>query len=55
MLRPGPKRHPKKQTSDKLSKLAARILRGGRYNEADVLALAASVLSQDETRGKRKR
>jgi hypothetical protein len=40
---------PRRQSSARLSSLAARILRGGDYTRSDVMSLAASVLSQDET------
>ena len=43
-----------KQSSDKLSRLAAKVLRGYWPTKAEVKRLAASVLSQDETKGKRK-
>jgi len=43
---------PKKQTSDKISKLASDILAGRKKaTEQDAKLLAASVLSQDETKG----
>lgn len=52
-----PKARPKlarKQTSDKLSALAAKILAGGyRPTAAEIRALAACVLGQDEHRGAR--
>ena len=45
---------PKKQTSDRLSVLAAKILSGNKIpTYQDTLMLAGSVLSQDETRGRR--
>lgn len=40
-----------KQNSSKLSSIASRVLRTGRYNQEDVMSLAACVLSQDETKG----
>ena len=47
---------PKKQTSNRLSTLASKILAGRRKPTlADTKALAGSVLSQDEIRGRRKR
>lgn len=52
---------PKKQSSDAMSSLAARILakmaRDGHYRPGrfDIRRLCASVLSQDETKGKRRR
>jgi len=67
------KRPVKKQSSSRLSRIAAKLMRlmrhknarawlyyshGGKTNTAlitgDVLALAASVLSQDETKGQGK-
>lgn len=46
----------KKQTSNKISTLASAILTGRKKaTEQDAIKLAASVLSQDETKGKRKR
>lgn len=54
----------KKESSPKASSIAARILRSGdkrpmtgdwAYTHADVKILAASVLSQDETKGQKKR
>lgn len=59
---------PKKQSSSRLSTIAGRVLKNLKSNSvrryiglwqhisiADVRALAASVLSQDETPGQRKR
>jgi hypothetical protein len=44
----------KKQSTDKTSSLAARILSGAKIPTArDARSLAASVLSQDEKKGKR--
>ena len=43
-----------KQSSSTLSRLASRILQGAKATQRDVMQLAASVLSQDETRGTRK-
>jgi hypothetical protein len=52
--KPKAKRKPRKQTSNALSRLAARALRcGGWLKPGEVMALAGSVLSQDETKGKR--
>lgn len=46
---------PKKQSGNKTSSLAAKILNGSKKaTQADTKKLAASVLSQDETKGKRK-
>lgn len=51
----------KKQSSDRLSSLAARVLRkmsaDGRYRPTrdEIRQLAGSVLSQDEKKGKRRR
>ncbi len=47
---------PKKQTSDKISTLASKVLSGKKKpTAAEARSLAASVLSQDETKGKRKK
>jgi hypothetical protein len=44
----------KKQSSDKTSSLAAKILSGNKTpTKGDAKRLAASVLSQDEKKGKR--
>jgi len=48
------KRKPRKQSSNRLSAIAARVLGGGKYTVAEVWALAGSVLGQDEVAGKRK-
>jgi len=44
---------PRKQSSNRLSAIAARVLGGGKYTVEEVWALAGSVLGQDETRGQR--
>jgi len=45
---------PKKETSDGLSTLASKILSGSKIpTHQDTLRLAGSVLSQDETQGRR--
>lgn len=41
----------KKQSSGSMSTLAARVLNGYQPNQNEIKALAASVLSQDETKG----
>ena len=47
---------PKKQTSDSLSTLASDILaKRKKPTSKDVMRLAGSVLSQDETRGPRRK
>ena len=47
---------PKKQSGDTTSSLAARILSGSKKpTQTDAKRLAASVLSQDETKGRRKK
>ena len=43
-----------KQSSDELASLASRALRGEKLTQAEIQTLAGSVLSQDETKGKRK-
>jgi len=52
---PAPKRKPstKKQSSDTTSTLAARVLKGHKPTPKEIKSLAASVLSQDEIKGKR--
>lgn len=45
----------KKQTSDDLSKLAAQVLGGKTPTKKEAQSLAGSVLSQDETKGPRKK
>lgn len=46
----------KKETGNKTSSLAGRILSGSKKaTQTDARKLAASVLSQDETRGRRKK
>lgn len=42
-----------KESSDAMSELASRALRGEKLTDAQVKSLAGSVLSQDETKGKR--
>lgn len=44
----------KKETSDRLSTLASKALRGEKLTKAEQRSLGASVLSQDETKGPRK-
>lgn len=46
---------PKKQSTPKLSTLAAKILDGKKPTKAEIERLAASVLSQDETKGQGKK
>jgi hypothetical protein len=43
-----------KQSSNALSRLASRIMTGAEATRQDIKTLAASVLSQDETKGARK-
>ena len=43
-----------KQSSNALSRLASRIMTGAKATQKEIMQLAASVLSQDETRGTRK-
>jgi hypothetical protein len=42
-----------KQTSDKLSQIASKALKTGKATMAQIKALAASALGQDETKGRR--
>ncbi len=44
-----------KQSSNALSRLASRILKGARATQSEIMQLAASVLGQDETKGERTR
>lgn len=44
-----------KQSSNALSRLASRIMTGAEATRQDIMKLAASVLSQDETTGTRKK
>ena len=44
-----------KQSSNALSRLASRIMTGAEATRQDIMQLAASVLSQDETKGTRKK
>ena len=45
---------PSKQTSPKVSTLAAQVLSGAKKpTKAETLTLAASVLGQDETKGQK--
>lgn len=46
---------PKKETGDEMSKLASKAMRGDKLTKKEVAKLGASVLSQDETKGKRKK
>ncbi len=43
-----------RQSSNALSRLASRVLKGAEATRKDIMRLAASVLSQDETKGVRK-
>ncbi|MCC6598593.1 MAG: hypothetical protein IT559_07380 [Alphaproteobacteria bacterium] len=45
--------HAKKQSSDIMSSLASKVLRGHKPTDKEIKALAASVLSQDENPGRR--
>lgn len=49
-----PKR-PTKQSSPRVSTLASKILAGKKPTTAEAKTLAASVLSQDETKGQGRR
>lgn len=44
---------PKKQSSDRASKIASEVLNGKTPTRAEIETLAASVLGQDETQGRR--
>lgn len=43
----------KKQTGNKASSIAGKVLGGAKPTQAQVKTLAASVLSQDEKKGRR--
>jgi hypothetical protein len=45
---------PKKQSGNKTSTTASKVLRTGKATPKEAKSLAASVLSQDETKGRRK-
>ena len=49
------KKAPTKQTGDKVSSIAGKVLAGKKPTAAEAKKLAASVLSQDEIKGKRKK
>jgi hypothetical protein len=42
-----------RQSSNALSRLASRIMKGAKATQKEIMQLAASVLSQDETKGSR--
>ena len=44
---------PKKQSGDKVSSTAGKVLKSGKATPKQAKQLAASVLSQDEVKGKR--
>jgi hypothetical protein len=46
---------PKKQSSSPVSTVASKVLREGKATPAQAKKLAASVLSQDETKGQKKK
>jgi len=46
---------PAKQTTPPVSTLAAKVMKGKKPTPKEVLSLAASVLSQDETPGQKPR
>lgn len=48
------KSSPRKQSGDKTSTIASKAMKGQRLTQAEIRSLGASVLSQDETKGKRK-
>ena len=45
---------PKKESGNKASSIAGKVLAGKKPTPKEVKTLAGSVLSQDETKGKRK-
>jgi len=48
------KKTARKQSGDKVSSTASKVLRTGKATAKEAKSLAASVLAQDETKGKRK-
>jgi len=44
---------PKKQSGNRPSSIASKALRGEKLTQSELMTLAGSVLSQDETKGKR--
>lgn len=44
----------KKETGNKVSHIAGKVLSSGKATPSQAKSLAASVLSQDETKGKRR-
>ena len=44
----------KKQSGDKTSSIASKVLRTGKATQKEAKSLAASVLSQDEQKGSRR-
>lgn len=44
-----------KQSGDKTSSIASKALRGEKLTKSQIKSLGGSVLSQDETKGKRKK
>lgn len=52
--KPAPKPKAKKETSDRMAALASKALRGEKLTKAEIAALGGSVLSQDETPGRRR-
>lgn len=44
-----------KQTSDRMSQMASKVLSSGKATPTQARSLAASVLSQDQTKGPRKK
>lgn len=46
---------PTKETGDNLSSVAGKVLAGKKPTAKEAKSLAASVLSQDETKGKKKK
>ena len=48
-------KRPRKQSGDSASSVAGKVLQAGKATPAQAKKLAASVLSQDEKKGKRGR
>lgn len=45
----------KKESSDKMSTLGSKAMRGEKLTAAEIRSLGAAVVGQDETKGKRKK
>jgi len=48
-----PNKSPKKETTSRVSTIASKGLRGENLTKSEIKTIAASALSQDETKGQR--